>query len=290
VIAALVVLFLFIGPKMVREAKKLTDILPELYGKVASGQIARQLGAQHGWSQQTRQQIEDFLKGHSRDIDSLAQDVAGRLARLGGNIWWLLLIPVLAIFFLKDGEKLSQTMLDVFRRRNQREFMEGVIGDINIMLAKYIRAQMLLAALAMAAYVAGLNLLRVPYGTILGVIGGFWEFIPTVGPLISALLMLCVGLGAGYSHMLFLVLFLVGWRCIEDYVVSPRIMERQLELHPLAVLFGVLAGGEVGGIIGVYLSIPVMAAVRIFWRRWDAYTRKQVLEGADAELSGSSLK
>jgi predicted PurR-regulated permease PerM len=188
---------------------------------------------------------------------------------------WLLLIPILAVFFLKDGEKLSQAMLDVVEPRRQREFLEGVVNDIHHMLAHYIRAQLVLAALAMIAYVAGLNLLRVPYATILGVIGGVWEFIPTVGPLISFLLFFGVALGSGYSHLLFLVVFLAAWRGVEDYVISPRIMEKQLELHPLAVLFGVLAGGEVGGILGVYLSIPVMAAARIFWRRWSAYSRQQ---------------
>jgi predicted PurR-regulated permease PerM len=67
------------------------------------------------------------------------------------------------------------------------------------------------------------------------------------------------------------LLFLLIWRGIQDYVTSPRVLGRTLELHPLAVLFGVLAGGEVAGVLGVFLSIPVLATVRILWRAWQHY-------------------
>lgn len=268
----LAALLLFIGPGMVHEASKLADTLPDLYQKVASGQIAWQIGAQHGWSYETKVRIQQFLAGHSDDIIRIARDFASHLAQSGRNAWWLALIPILAIFFLKDGEQFGQAVVNVFARQRQREFMEGVINDLNLMLAHYIRSQLILATLAMAAYIVGLNVLRVPYATILGVIAGVGEFIPMVGPLISSLLILGVALGAGYTHLVPLILFLAIWRCLQDYVNSPRIMGRQLELHPLATLFGVLAGAEVAGIIGVYLSIPVVATVRIFWRRWRAYS------------------
>lgn len=133
----------------------------------------------------------------------------------------------------------------------------------------------------MAAYVAGLNLLRVPYATVLGVISGFLEFIPIIGPLISSILITGVALGSGYRHLISLLLFLAIWRGIQDYLVAPHIMGKQLRLHPLAVVFGVLAGAEVGGIIGVYLSIPVMVTIRIFWRRWQANAH----QAAQAELA-----
>jgi len=72
-----------------------------------------------------------------------------------------------------------------------------------------------------------------------------------------------------------LVIFLVAWRLIQDYVTSPRIMGRSMELHPLTAIFGVMAGGEVAGILGIYLSIPVMASLRIVFRRWRLYAEKK---------------
>lgn len=113
-----------------------------------------------------------------------------------------------------------------------------------------------------------LLVLRVSYAIVLGVIGGALEFVPVVGPLVAAVLILVIALVTGYKHLLILALFLGAWRIFQDYVNSPRIMGKQVELHPLLALFGVLAGAEIGGVLGVYLSIPVMASLRIVWRRW----------------------
>jgi len=79
----------------------------------------------------------------------------------------------------------------------------------------------------------------------------------------------------GYSHWVVVLIFLLAWRLIQDYVVSPRVMGKTMELHPLTAIFGVLAGGEIAGVLGVYLSIPVMASLRIVWRRWRMYAEKK---------------
>jgi len=92
---------------------------------------------------------------------------------------------------------------------------------------------------------------------------------------VAGALILSVALLTGYPHWLILLLFLIAWRLIQDYVVSPRIMGKSMELHPLAAIFGVLAGGEIAGVLGVYLSIPVMASLRIVWRRWRMYAERR---------------
>jgi predicted PurR-regulated permease PerM len=79
----------------------------------------------------------------------------------------------------------------------------------------------------------------------------------------------------GYKHWLVLIIFLGTWRLIQDYVSSPRIMGHSMELHPLAAIFGVMAGAEVAGILGIFLSIPVMASLRIVFRRWRMYAQKR---------------
>ena len=273
--AGLAMFFLFIGPDIARQATRLAQTAPQLYQKVATGQIAWQFGAEHGWSYDTKLRIQQFLAQHSGYISRLAQGFATRLAQLGSNAWWLVLIPILAIFFLKDGDQFSQEVVEIFARRRQREFVEAVMNDVNLMLASYVRVQIVLVMTAMAAYLTGLNLLHIPYATVLGVIGGILEFIPMAGPLISFLLILVVALGGGYGHVLVLAAFLGGWRVLQDYVISPRLTGSQLRLHPLAVLFGIPCGAEIGGVIGIYLSIPVMASVRIVWRRWQAYSHTE---------------
>ena len=105
----------------------------------------------------------------------------------------------------------------------------------------------------------------------LGVAGGVLEFIPVVGPLAAAGVILAVAFFTG-SHFLIVAIFLGVWRIVQDYITSPRLMGKSVELHPLAALFAILSGAEVAGVIGVYLSIPVAATLRIFWRRWRMYS------------------
>src|ERR1700733_12757816 len=117
--------------------------------------------------------------------------------------------------------------------------------------------------------------MRVPYALMLGTAGGALGFVPVVGPLVAGVAMVSVAVLNGYQRWLLLVVFLVLWRMVQDYVISPRIMGASVELHPLAALFGILAGGEIAGVLGVYLSIPVMASLRIVWRRWRLYAEKR---------------
>jgi len=274
-LAALVVFFSFVGPQIAHEAQRLGQAVPSLLERVGSGQIAEQIGAEHGWSVATRAQLRAFLAGHRDDLTGLAQEAGLRIAATAKQAWLLILVPILSAFFLKDGRAFGQVFLSFVNTRPQREFMEGVLGDLNQMLAHFIRAQLTLAALSLLAYTGFLGLIGVPYALVLGTAGGMMEFIPVVGPLVAALLIVSVSLLMSYPHWLVVVIFLGVWRLIQDYVVSPRVLGRSMELHPLAAIFGVLAGGEIAGVLGVYLSIPVMASLRIVWRRWRLYAEKR---------------
>jgi predicted PurR-regulated permease PerM len=94
------------------------------------------------------------------------------------------------------------------------------------------------------------------------------EFIPFVGPLVAAVLILAVSFGLNYAHLALVLIFLALWRGLQDYVISPRVLGGRVEVHPLAAIFGVLAGGEIAGVAGIYFAVPVMAAARILWSHW----------------------
>jgi predicted PurR-regulated permease PerM len=271
-----------VGPRIARQASRLGTALPGLMDKATSGQISGQigqiaveLGHQHGWSGPTQRAIENFLTTHRADLTELAQRVGVRAAESAKEMWVLFLIPILAIFFLRDGSSFHEVLLSTVQSRTQREFLQDVLRDLNEMLAQFIRAQLTLAALSFVVYSSVLGLMKMPYAMMLGTAGGALEFVPVVGPLVAATAIVTVAILAGYSHWLLVLLFLVFWRMVLDYVVSPRVMGARVELHPLAALFGILAGGEIAGVLGVYLSIPVMASLRIVWRRWRIYAEKR---------------
>ncbi len=274
-LALVVVFFVLVGPSVTHEGARLGESIPNLLAQLNSGKITEQLRQQHGWSRTTTDFVQSFLVTHSDDITQLAQRIGLRVAEVAKQAWLFFVVPLLSIFFLKDGRSFSDFLLSTIQSRPQREFLENVLNDLNQMLAHFIRAQLSLAALTLLMYSAFLGLMRVPYALVLGTVGGVLEFIPVVGPLAAALVIVSVALLMSYKHWLILIIFLGIWRLLQDYVSSPRIMGESMELHPLAAIFGVMAGGEVAGILGIYLSIPVMASLRIVLRRWRLYAEKK---------------
>jgi predicted PurR-regulated permease PerM len=287
-IALVVVFFVLVGPRVTHEGARLGQSLPGLLNQLSSGQIANQLGSEHGWSRATTEFVQEFLVTHQDDITQVAQRVGLRTADVAKEAWLLIIVPLLSIFFLKDGRSFSDFLLSTVQSRPQREFLENVLNDLNQMLAHFIRAQLTLAALTLVVYSAFLGATGVNYALVLGTVGGLLEFIPVVGPLAGALTIVTVAVLTGYPHWIVLLVFLGVWRLIQDYVSSPRIMGESMELHPLAAIFGVMAGGEVAGILGIYLSIPVMASLRIVFRRWRLYAEKKNF-GPLTEYSGNQM-
>jgi predicted PurR-regulated permease PerM len=275
-IAGLLLFFFSVGPRIGREAGRLGQSLPDLLNRVSSGDIAKEIGQEHGWSKATQDKLRELLTDNSDEIKQWAERFGLKAAGIAKEVWLILLIPLLAIFFLKDGRGFSEVGLSVVQSRPQREFLQAVIADMNHMLAHFIRAQLTLAAFSLLMYTSFLAMIGVPYALVLGTAGGVMEFIPVVGPLVAALLILSVTLLTNNAqHWAALLLFLLVWRVIQDYVISPRVMGKSMELHPLAAIFGVMAGGEIAGVLGVYLSIPVMASLRIVWRRGRIYMEKK---------------
>jgi|SRR6266496_522052 len=271
----LVTFFFIVGPRIGHQAQTLSESLPTLVDKVGSGKIADELGTEHHWSRTTTDQIKLFLINHRNDMLRIAQRIGVRVAGVAKQAWLVILVPILAAFFLREGQAFSGVLVSLINARPQREFLENVLKDLNDMLAQFIRAQLILAGLSLLAYSAFLGTMQVPYWLVLGTAGGMLEFIPVVGPLTAGALIVVVSLLAGYPHWLIIIAFLIVWRLLQDYVVSPRILGKSTQLHPLAAIFGVLAGGEIAGILGIYLSIPVMASLRIVWRRWRVYAEKR---------------
>jgi predicted PurR-regulated permease PerM len=281
-IVALAVFGFLVGPRIARQSARLGASLPGLVEQASSGQlsgqidkIAERIGSQHGLSDVTQKQIQGFLLSRREQLAGMAQHVGVRAAEAVQQVWVLFLVPILAIFFLRDGGSFHEVLIALVHARSQREFLQDVLQDLNQMLAQFIRAQLTLAALSFLAYSAVLGAMRVPYALMLGTAGGALEFVPLAGPLLAGMAMMVVAVLSGYAHWGLLLVFLSVWRLVLDYAISPRVMGAKVELHPLAALFGILAGGEIAGVLGVYLSIPVMASLRIVWRRWRIYAEKR---------------
>jgi predicted PurR-regulated permease PerM len=175
------------------------------------------------------------------------------------------IIPILSFFILKDGRKIRDRLLEMFDSKRQAE---SVLADAHALLLEYMRALLLLCVATLFSFTVALSLLRVPYPLLISLVAFPLEFVPLVGPLTSALLIISVSAFYHYQHIPWLILFLVVYRLFQDYVLSPHLMNKGVKLHPLLVLFGVFAGGEIGNVPGIFLSVPVLALGRLVFYEW----------------------
>jgi predicted PurR-regulated permease PerM len=180
---------------------------------------------------------------------------------------WLIIIPIFSFFFLKDVKSFRVVVLRVFPAGRWRVRAEKVLQDVNATLAAYIRAQLISCLLIGTICTVGFYLIGLKYALLLGIIAGIFEFIPVIGPLTIAIIVTLTSAFSDEPNNAFYVAgFLIVLRIVHDYFTYPRIVRGGIHLHPVVIILSVLAGEQVAGIPGVFISIPIVAIATVFYR------------------------
>ncbi|MGI9055875.1 MAG: AI-2E family transporter [Pyrinomonadaceae bacterium] len=209
---------------------------------------------------------EDLQNSISSKTSAYIGEAATSAGSLLTSLPWLILIPILAFFFLKDVNVYRISLLRLVPSGKWRARVESVLFDVNKTLAAYARAQLISCVLIGVICTIGFYLLGLDYALLLGILAGVFEFVPLIGPLTIAIA--AVGLSFLESPWLalYVAIFLLILRLTHDYVTYPRIVRQSIHLHPLAIIFSVLAGEQVAGIAGVFISIPVVALLTVLYK------------------------
>jgi len=211
--------------------------------------------------------VRSQIRLHAGDLVSYLPRAGLRVLAFAGNLVWVIIVPILSFFFLKDGHVMWQKLVELIDEGPRRVLVEDIAQDVNVLLAQYMRALTILSLFTLTFFSFYLSVTRVPYALLLAAIAGVLEFIPMIGPLTAATAIVVVSLFTNYPHLLWILIFMGVYRLFQDYVLSPRLLSEGMELHPLLVMFGVFAGGELGGVAGTFLSVPVLALARILYKR-----------------------
>jgi predicted PurR-regulated permease PerM len=164
----------------------------------------------------------------------------------------------------------------MFQSGARRSGVARALADIHDLLLGYMRALLFLCCTVLIVFGIALGAMGVPFALLLATVSFFCEFVPVIGSLTSAALIIAVSAFSGYPHVWWIVMFLAAFRIAQDYIVSPRLMSHSVELHPLFTIFGVFAGAEIGGIRGVFLSVPVLALLRLIILRLRTAAKHQL--------------
>jgi len=254
-----------VAPRVVDQAKEFAQNLPSY--STAIRDRANELSRRFD-----RMRIPDEVQA---EINVKITDLGGSItASIGGFVLslfyylpWLILVPILAFFFLKDVNQFRLAILRMFPAGPLRYRAEVVMADVNTTLAAYTRAQLISCFLIATICTIGFYVFGLKYALLLGILAGIFEFVPLLGPLtIGIVVILTAAASDDPWKALYAAIFLIVLRIVHDYVTYPRIVRGGIHLHPLAIILSVLAGEQIAGIPGVFLSIPLIAIGTVVYR------------------------
>ncbi len=144
------------------------------------------------------------------------------------------------------------------RRKRSSKQIDHTVG-------RYVWSEMVLVVFAFTAFAVGLPLLHMPDPILLAGIAAILELVFVLGPLTVMAILVSVAALSGDANPIFVLLFLVGWRILQDYVNTPLLFGSRLQLHPLMIVFSIAVGWHIGGVFGMFLAVPLVSAFRVAW-------------------------
>ena len=264
-IALLVTVGMWFGSRLVEEATSLANRLPDL--------LQQQAPVVNMFPERVQPYVSNAFDGIRQQVAAGAQNLmpllksaGGQIAAIAGSLGFVILVPILSFFFLKDASNIRNGILETAAGSEYRSTVKRFVDEMNILLASYIRALFLLSVAASVSYFLFFEITGLPYAILLAAVAAPLEFIPVLGPLTASVAIVLVSAFTGYAHIVWLIAFLAVYRVFQDYVLQPNLMSSGVELHPLLIIFGAIAGEEIAGVWGMVLSVPVIATLRLLFR------------------------
>ena len=214
-----------------------------------------------------RQVIDDTISNIEQFLIASLDALADRVLGIFSGLIIILISPILAFYILKDKNILGERIMGLFPIAFRRE-LSHLWKEIDRVLTKFIRGHLLIAFLVGLMMAFGLTIIGVPFAILLGIISGLFDLIPYFGPVLGALPAFVMALLDSPVKALYVLILMIIVQQIESNILSPKILGESVGLHPLTVIFVVLAGGHLFGLLGLLIAVPVTAVTRIIVNYW----------------------
>lgn len=242
--------------------------------------------------------LQTAVTNFENDPSALTSRIGGWLSKgllglvgLGSWVLGLLIIPFFVYYLLLDMSNLRRIVEEHIPERH-RGVGRRLLDEVGEVVRGYVRGRFLMALIIAAIYGTGLLILGVPLWAGIGLIAGFLGIIPYLGVISGLILALGFAAldGAGPGRLIGVIAVFAIAQGIEDYVLTPRIIGNKLELHPMLVFMALIIAGELFGLLGLVLAIPVLAVIKVLIRFLDElYLRSEFyLALAPATLTGET--
>lgn len=230
--------------------------------------------------------IDTILESLRRAGLRLAEAVPAFTINLFGGLLNVALGPIIAFYILKDLHAIKQTIIDAIPPAYREEGLH-LIREIDQILSGFLKGQLLVALSVAVLSGMALYILGIDYALLIGMIIGVFDLIPYLGPVIGAIPAVLVALTKSWTLAIVVVVVLFAVQQVESILISPNIMKAQVNLHPVVVIFSLLLGATLLGVMGMLLAIPVAAVGKAFYLHFRERERTAALERAEGVQEGA---
>ena len=230
-------------------------------------------------------QAISYLERFNIKIPNIGSSLTGVVSSIASSTTTFFFGIIFSIYFLIDADRLRtywrNAAQKIFPKRTIARFHE-LLGDADVCFSGYIRGQVTDAILVGAVVSIVFSFMKMKYALVIGLLAGIGNLIPYVGPALGYISVILVNLIAGDFRMLVIgLVVLEAIMLIDGNIINPRLLAGTIKVHPLLVIASLLAGGAIGGLLGMLLAVPTGAFIRMQFEKWLA--KKEPPEEPEAE-------
>lgn len=273
ILGTLVAIGFLIAPPLAEQARQLWSELPAMRDRAL--QFLAGYGIEIDWRSAV---TEASFGGGTGAVGA----VFGAAAGIAGGIFGLITILILTFYLLVEADDLRGSLLRLLPPA-RRARAAAASRDITIRLSAWLVGQLVLGAVIGGSTAIALWLMGIPFFYVLALIAGIGELIPVVGPILAAIPALAVASTISFKKALLVLVFFVIQQQVENHLLVPKIMERQVGVSAVTVIVALLIGGKLLGIMGAILAIPTAAILMVVVQEvWGQGTRTRRPEAGEA--------
>ncbi|MFC7393235.1 AI-2E family transporter [Scopulibacillus cellulosilyticus] len=266
------------APSIINELKDFDDQVP----KYVAFYHKRINDVYHSTPEAVHDHFNGILDLVEKRVNHLVKGIISGITWIFQSFFSLLMIPFLTFYFLKDFESIKKGVW-ILTPIRWRDHGRTLLFEIDDQLGKYIRGQLYVCAILAVIAFIGLWLLKVKYALLLGIFVGLTDIIPYFGPIIGAIPAVFMATTISFKTAIFVLVLILLLQFLESNIIGPLIVGKSVEIHPAYIMFSIIIGGEIAGVVGMIFAVPVFVALRVIIR---------YIRGRDKEIdkgSGSHL-
>ncbi len=212
--------------------------------------------------------LKENLSELQRSVLGFSQSIVIYLSNIVSSITFgIVIVPLILFYLMRDMVKFKENLYIFVSKKNKKEFKE-VLEEIDHIVSGFIRGRIIVCFIVGTLIGIGLYFLNLKFALIIGIVSGIFNFIPYLGPIVGVVLTLIFAIGSPWWTLLMIVALFVLVNQLEAVFLNPKILGQGLGLHPLTVVLSMLICGQLLGILGVLVAVPLTAILKVLFFRY----------------------